>query len=198
MAITNYGTLKTAVADFLQRSDLTSSIPTFIELATARFSDELRTPEMESIYTTTVTSEYSTLPSNIRAVRLLMANDKVVEYVTPFQLQRMAEIKSRPTKPVYTIQNMRLRMYPAQTSLPVALTCYVALTPFVLDADTNWLLTKRPDVYLHAALAQARVFLHDDERLMLAAQFTDKYIAEANRAARVIDDGSAPLTVRAA
>ena len=35
MTITTYATLKTAIADFLNRDDLTSVIPTFIALAEA-------------------------------------------------------------------------------------------------------------------------------------------------------------------
>ena len=33
MAISNYGELKTAVADWLNRDDMTAVIPTFIDLA---------------------------------------------------------------------------------------------------------------------------------------------------------------------
>ena len=35
MALTTYAELKTSVADFLNRTDLTSAIPTFISLAEA-------------------------------------------------------------------------------------------------------------------------------------------------------------------
>ena len=41
MSITNYTELKTAVANFLARSDLTDRIPEFISLAEGRLSREL-------------------------------------------------------------------------------------------------------------------------------------------------------------
>ena len=196
MAITNFGTLRAAVADFLHRSDLTAAIPTFIDFATARFSDELKTPEMEAIYTTTVADEeYIALPSDFRSVRLLMSENKPLEYLTPFELQEYARRTYRPPIPVYTIQDMQLRIYPLQTDLGVFLTYYAALPALVNDVDTNWLLTKRPDVYLHAAIAQARIYLHDDQRVLVAQQMTDKFIAEANRAAKRIAIGSSPLTI---
>lgn len=198
MAINNYGALKAVIADFLQRDNLSVSIPLFVELATARFSDELRTPEMEAIYTTTVTAEYTALPSDFRAVRLVMGNDKPIEFVTPFVMQRLAQNKANPSVPLYTIQDMQLRIYPLQSSMAVYMTYYGALTTLVNDVDTNWLLTKRPDVYLQAAIAQARLYLHDDERVMAAQAMTDKYIAEANRAARHIAIGASPLTIRVA
>ena len=40
MAITTYAELKTAIANFLARSDLTDRIPEFIALAEARMSRE--------------------------------------------------------------------------------------------------------------------------------------------------------------
>jgi hypothetical protein len=196
--INTKATLRTAVADYLQRGDLNVHIDTFIELATARFSDELRTPEMETVVTTTLTGEWTALPTDFRAMRLLEAGGQILEYRTAWQVQRMVQNAARPHVPFFTIQDMQFRVYPFPTSSTVELTYYAALPALTLNIDNNWLLVKRPDVYLHAALAQARLFLHDDERIAMAAAFTDKYIAEANRAARHIAIGAAPLAVRAA
>jgi hypothetical protein len=196
--ITNLSTLRTAVRDFLQRSDLAAHIDDFIELATARFSDELRTPEMETLSTTTLTGEWTALPIDFRAIRLLESGGEILEYRTAWQLQRMIQNAARPHAPVFSIQDMMFRVYPFPSSSTVELTYYAALPALSTPTSTNWLLLKRPDVYLHAALAQARLFLHDDERIAMAAAFTDKYIAEANRAARHIAVGAAPLAVRVA
>ena len=56
MAITNYTELKTAVANHLARTDLTTNIPDFITLAEARLSRELETREQEKRATATMTS----------------------------------------------------------------------------------------------------------------------------------------------
>lgn len=198
MPINTKATLRTATADFLQRADLNTHIDTFIELATARFSDELRAPEMETLVTTTITGEWTALPSDFRAMRLLEANGEVLEYRTPWQLQRLIQNDIRPSVAVFTIQRQQFRVYPFPTSTAVNLTYYAALPALSSDGASNWLLLKRPDVYLYAALSQARLFLHDDQRVIAAQAFTDKYIDEANRAARRIAIGSAPLAVRAA
>lgn len=197
MAINTLSTLKTAAASYLQRSDLTSMLDTFVELATARFSDELRTPEMEKVVTTTLTGEWTALPTDFRAMVLMEGGGEVYEYKTPWQLQKLVEAQANPDPAVYTIQDMQFRVYPFPSSTTVELTYVAALDALVNASDTNWLLTKRPDVYLMGVLAQARLFLHDDSRFGTAAAFVDKYIAEANRAARLIRVGSAPLAVRA-
>jgi hypothetical protein len=192
---TTYGQLKSQVADFLQRSDLTAFVPTFIADATARFSDELRTPEMEAVASTTLTGEWTALPTDFRAMRLLEAGGKVLEYKTPWQMQRLVETAAVPYVPVYTIQDMQFRVYPFPSSTAVELTYYAALPDFAADGDSNWLLNKRPDIYRMGAIAQARVFLHDDPRAMMALQIVDKFIAEQNRSARQIAVGAAPLAV---
>lgn len=198
MPINTKGTLRTAVASFLNRADLNTQIDTFMELAAARFSDELRTPEMETLVTTTLTGEWTALPSDFRAMKLLEAGGRVLEYRTPWQLQKLVEAQAYADPPVYTVQDMMFRVYPFPSNTTVELTYYAALPALSTDASANWLLVKRPDVYLHATLAQARLFLHDDERLVASQAFTDKFIAEANRSARNIAIGAAPLAVRAA
>ena len=49
MAISTYSELQTAVANWLDRDDLTARIPEFIVLAEARYNRELRIRGMETI-----------------------------------------------------------------------------------------------------------------------------------------------------
>ena len=57
MALTNYSELKSSIADFLNRDDLTSVIPTFISLAEAQFARDLRHYKMENRATGTIDSQ---------------------------------------------------------------------------------------------------------------------------------------------
>ena len=86
MAITTYTELKSAVANHLARTDLTSVIPDFISLAEARLSRELETRDQEKRATATMTSgdEYIALPTDLREVREVKVNQnpiKVLEYM---------------------------------------------------------------------------------------------------------------------
>ena len=71
MAISTYSELKTAIANFLARDDLTSVIPDFIQLAEATMSRELETRSQEKRATATLTAddEYIALPTDLREVR---------------------------------------------------------------------------------------------------------------------------------
>jgi hypothetical protein len=54
MTITNYTTLQSTVADYLNRTDLTSIIPTFIQLAESQINRDVRHYEMETRSTATI------------------------------------------------------------------------------------------------------------------------------------------------
>ena len=62
MTITNFGTLKTAIADTLNRDDMTSVIPQFVSLAQARFNRELRTWKQETRSTALASLSAPVLP----------------------------------------------------------------------------------------------------------------------------------------
>jgi len=91
MAITTYSELKTAIANFLARDDLTSVIPDFISLAEGRLSRELETRSQEKRATATLTvgDEYTALPTDLRELRMVKLNgdpEQVLEYMSPVAL----------------------------------------------------------------------------------------------------------------
>ena len=55
MAFTSYSELKTTIANYLARSDLTTQIPDFIRLAEIRLQRDLRTRQMLVVATASTT-----------------------------------------------------------------------------------------------------------------------------------------------
>src|SRR5512139_447583 len=85
MAIDSYSTLKSTVADFLNRSDLTSVIPTFISLAEAKFNRVLRTRQMVKRATATIDTQYFAMPADFLEAKKLVLNTNpltVVDFAT--------------------------------------------------------------------------------------------------------------------
>ena len=71
MAISTYSELQSSMADFLNRSDLTSVIPTFIALGEARMNRDIRHWQMENRASTTIDGQYLTKPSDwVETIRL--------------------------------------------------------------------------------------------------------------------------------
>lgn len=191
--ITDYSTLCAAVADFLNRSDLTSVIPTFVQMAEAKFNRELRTQEMLTQYAFTATSEYKTAPADfLEAYSLDVVGTANLQQITFVAPDEMRAYKARPnysgtaqTK-YCSLIGSQFDLWPAPTSLSLNLIYYAKIP--ALTSTANWLLTKSPDVYLHGALVESAPYLKNDERLVtwgtLRQQEIDAINLESERAMR--------------
>ena len=74
MSISSYSDLKTAVANWMARSDLTNRIPEFITLTEAKFNRNLDVRQMEQRASTTIDTastspEFITLPTDFQSMR---------------------------------------------------------------------------------------------------------------------------------
>jgi hypothetical protein len=170
MSITSYNILRTTVADWLNRSDLTAAIPTFIALAEAKFNRDLRTRQQIKRSTATLTSQFITLPADwVEAANIQLNTSpiKVLEYVTSSQADRIsANNYGNTNAEVYTIVGTQLEVVPAvATNTEIEMTYYSKIPALSSTNATNWLLTEWPDLYLYGALSNAAPYLREDERL---------------------------------
>lgn len=173
MAITTYSGLKSAVADWLNRADLTSVIPDFISLAEAGFNRQLRTHDMVKRATATVEEDYFSVPTDwLETLTLVNLGTKTIpmEYVDYERLNELKGANLTGESRFYTMIDGKFLIYPAASSAsPVNLELsYFGKVPALSDSNTtNWLLTKSPDLYLYGALVQAEPYLKNDERVGL-------------------------------
>ena len=173
MAITNYGELKSAAAEWLDRSDLTSRIPEFVELAEARFDRVIRTPDMVTKdESCTVDSQYETVPTGFLGVErfLLNSSPKVaMEYMSPARLSARRERRTATGRPgYYTVSGGNFEFFPnPDQAYTAALLYYKRLTQLSADGVSNWLLTANPDTYLFATLVEGNTYLKDPESTAL-------------------------------
>ena len=169
MALNTYSALKTSIANWLNRSDLTSEISDdFIKLTEADFNAKLRIRQMEQQDDVTINAETVTVPTGFIAVRsfyILQSSVKYpLEYITP---ANMNEIRggSRTGRPVaYTIESdnetEKFRFGPnPDTSYTGKLSYYKAFNSLSDSNTTNWMLTNHPAVYLYGSLYHAANFL---------------------------------------
>ena len=174
MALSTYNDLKSAVADWLNRSDLTSRIPDFIALATARISRDMarvRHPRAIARATASVTSNYAPLPADYIAMYQLMDQDNtvVLEYVTPDQSRELlADTGVTAGAFYFTILGNTIRIIPPPSATsPNALDqwYYARLTALSDSVQENWVLTRYPDLYLYGSLIHSAPYLKADERI---------------------------------
>ena len=177
MAIDSYSNLKSGIADFLNRSDLTSVIPTFISLSEAKFNRVLRTRQMIKRATATIDTQYFAMPSDFLEAKKLVLNTNptsVVDFGTPEYLdtQRSTVYISAGKPRLFGVVGTQFEVVPSPDSNYTGeLTYYAKITPLSDSATSNWLLTYAPDLYLYGSLLQAAPYLRDDERIATWGQF---------------------------
>lgn len=191
MAISNYAELKSAVADWLNRADLTSAIPNFVALAEAKFNRDLRTRQQVKRAYATLTGQYIQLPTDWAEGINLQLNVnpvRVLDFVTTDQADRIKARRYGDTDAdAYTIVGSQLEVIPVvgdNTEIEMA---YYAKVPALSDSNTtNWLLTEWPDLYLYGTLVHAAPYLREDDRIAtwkgLADQLTEEIRLSDERA----------------
>lgn len=170
--ITSYATLQSAVAGMIHRSDdtdITDNVPLFIQLAEADLNDDLLLKDMETETTLTATlnQNYVTLPSGfVSPIALWVTVDSERTKLTPVAPQELPYDTSANIPQEWAIDGVNIRF-----DCPAADT-YSMPFRFIKSSNlsdtntTNYLLLKRPDVYLYGALKQCALFQHDDTAMV--------------------------------
>jgi hypothetical protein len=167
-SIIDYDTLQQAVADWSHRDDLTSFIPTFIQLCEAELADYMLLKDMESdeALTLTVGRDYVALPSGfISPIAFWLVVDSIrvpLSFVMPEQLPYNTE-NSQPQIVAVDAGNLRFDC-PASENYSAYLRC--VKTSNLSDSNTsNALLLRRPDIYLYGSLKQLALYTQDSDLL---------------------------------
>ena len=173
MAINTYSTLQTAVANWLDRDDLTDRIPEFISLAEATFNRTLRLRAMETTVsdTTPSGSKEDALPTSylqMREIHLTTSPVISLAYITPEIMYRIRAGSNNGKPNAYTIVGDNILFGPTpDDGYGYSMTYYKAFDALGDDTQTNWLILNAPDLYLYGTLLQAEPFLMNDERVPL-------------------------------
>jgi len=171
MAITNYSELQSTIADFLNRDDLTTVIPTFITLAEAEFNRRLRHWRMENRATAEVDSQYSAIPADfLEPIRLHLetSNYRTLELMSQADMQsmRMRNLDTSGKPAYYALTQGEIELYPTpDATYNLEMNYYARIPALSVSNTTNWLLTYFPDAYLYGALAHSAPYLGEDARM---------------------------------
>ena len=165
MALNNYANLKTAIANFLARDDLTSEIDDFIDLTEADFNRRLRIRAMETVDSAfTIDSETETIPTGFLQVRSFILTstspDRALVLMSPFHQANTQGFNNVGNPQAYSVEGTNFRFSPVPSSAVTArLSFYKAFDSISSTTTTNHILTTHPDVYLYGALYFASTFI---------------------------------------
>lgn len=171
MALATYTDLLASVANWMNRTDLTTVIPDFVTIAEGRISRDLRL--RKQITTTTLTGSASTrnvaLPTDwleFENVSLDGTPETPLKYVTIEHMDAKYPEGGFSGKPfVFTIEGDNMLLGPMPDAVYIVNAIYYARFPALATSGTNWLLTNHPSIYLYSCLREAAAYTMNDERV---------------------------------
>ena len=165
MALTNYTTLKASIANWLNRSDLSTEIADdFIVLAEADLNSKLRIRKMITQATITIDAETENLPTGFLQIRdfyILSGSTKYpLRYMTPSQMDSIRGTSTTGIPSSYTILGDTIRFSPKPDATYTAyMNYYKKFDALSSSNTTNYILENHPAIYLYGSLFHAANFL---------------------------------------
>jgi len=183
MAFTNYTSFVTVVENYLARTDLSSQIPDFIQLAQTRMSRDLRTEKMLKVATASITSGDGTVavPSDMLEVREIhiQGNPVVrVAYQSPDLFFKDGLTTTSGISVFFTMLGSEFQFAPVPNGSQTVQILYYAQPTFISTTTaSNLFLANYPDALLYATLAEAEPYLMNDNRIQTWSALYDRAIA---------------------
>jgi hypothetical protein len=199
MALATFSDLKSAIASWIVRDDLTTSIPDFITIFEAVANRTLRVRQMETSTSLTTSSGSVALPSDYidwRSVTWAGSSSRELGYVSPTIARARFNTSTQGTSTWFTIEGGNFKTFPPDDSTAVTFRYYQKIPALSDSNTTNWLLTAYPDLYLFGCLVEANAFIINADAAALWKGRRDELFAEVQALGELSKGGgsSHPLT----
>lgn len=208
--IVDYASLQSAVTEYLARDQdatLIARIPTFIQLAEAKFNRQLFARQMEQRATALVNlassePEFISLPSDfqsMRRVRLSSVMGKpALEFRSGTQIDEYRfetfNIGGRPR--YFTVFGDELEIAPTPDAAYTLEMVYRKKIPALAESDANWLLALAPDLYLYGALLESAPYIKEDGRIQTWGLGFTAALNDLNNLGLTSTFNAGPMTIR--
>ena len=197
-----YSDLKTSIAGYLARSDLTSQIPDFITFAENRLRRELRIRQMLKSVTTSTVSGDSTveIPSDFIEIRDFVALTNPIQplsYSSPSALSNDPRASEVGVPKSYTILASEFLLSPPPDGVYTLRLLYFAAPAYLSSSNaSNVFLNVAPDALLYAALIEAEPYLMNDARINTWGTMYDRAIASLAKSDEQGQYSGVPLAMK--
>lgn len=197
MTIATYSELVTEVEQYLNRTDYTVRIPTFIRLVEAKLNRLLNDPSMEVRATITASSQYTPLPSDFnRLIGVFTGNNFELTETSASRITSLDQTNTGGDPREYALVNNALTFFPVNTGAVITILYIRNIPGLSVSNPTNWLLDRAPGLYLFGVLMQAAVFGWNDERVPGIKALFDEALNELMIDSQNRRLGSAPIGPR--
>ena len=202
MAFATYSDLKTGIANWLGRTDLTDRITEFISLGETRLKIVLRIREMLKVVTASTTSGDSTvsLPSDFLEVRDFHVSTNPVQtldYFAPSAFFSNTRTTQSGLPLQYTVLSTEFQLAPIPDSNYTLKLLYYSQPTALSDSNTsNIFLANCPDALLYASLVEAEPYLMNDSRLTTWASLLERSVDALQKESIQSQYSGVPLSMK--
>lgn len=174
--ITDYTSLRTAVSDYLARSDLTSYTPNFVQNWEERFyrDSENWGSWMETALNVSISSNVAAVPSDYMGLKIAYIsgqNSPPLKRISLAQLYERFPRSGSTGTPAYMARNgTNFEFGPIAGSGTLVGTYYakpanLRTADSLGTSDDAWVILNAPDLCLYGPLLEAEPFLKNDKRM---------------------------------
>lgn len=209
--ITDYISLQTAISEYLARdqdSTLIARIPTFIQLAEAKFNRQLFVRQMEQRSTaivdmTSSEAEFVALPVDFQSMRRVRLSNVTgrpcLEFKSGTQMDEYrlatADLAGQPR--YFTVFGNEIELAPTPDAAYAIEMVYRQSVPPLASNGVNWLLSRAPDLYLYGALLESAPYIKEDARIQTWGLGFTAALSDLNNLGLTSTFNAGPMTVRA-
>lgn len=185
MPISSYTELKTAVQNWSKRTDTTSLLDDFIDLAEADIWQRLRIRDMDARATATLstTDRFLALPTGyleMRKLRILSGSNGYELLCSVPESMAIDGSAGRPTS--YCITSQLEFNRTADTAYTAEMNYYKSLTALSSSNTSNAVLTRFPMIYLYGCLFHLGQWAQSDLMTAQYGTLFERAIIDANKA----------------
>lgn len=201
MAFDSYSALKTTIASYLARSDLTTIIPDFIRLAEERLRRDLRTRQMLVVATASTTGGDPTvgLPTDFLEMRDIHLNTNPVttlRYKAPNSFYTESRVTESGKPGDYTVLGAEIQVAPIPDTAYTLQMLYYAKPTLLSDSNSsNVFLANYPDALLYASLAEAEPYLMNDARIQTWAALYERAVTAISTSDQSSEYSGQPMSM---
>lgn len=171
MALSNYTELKTSIANYLNRNDLTNVIPDFITLTEDRLNRDLRVASnvVRAETTTTASQAFYNLPADIVELKNITyeatSSSHALSYLSMESASREYGGVTSGYPRAYTLVGDNLKLLPTPDgTYTININYYKKLSSLSDSNLTNDIITNYPALYLFGSCMEGAIYLNDTEQ----------------------------------
>lgn len=189
MALSTYSELQATVANYLNRDDLTTLIPTFITLTENRLNRELRVRAnmVRATTTTTAGQAFYDLPSDLIELRNITYDNNsqshALRYLSPESVSREYGTVTSGQPKAYTNLGNDLKLTPTpDAAYTISINYYSQLRSLSDSVATNDVLAEYPSLYLFGSCLEGAIYLNDTDQTNRFGSVFQKALDDVQRA----------------